>query len=220
MNELHEFNKYVLEKYNNFTKTQDLSCPLLVSSNEDYLNSFDKKVLYIGQETNCWYNYNSKDIKPSAHELEAAYLYFLKERCAVNKDFWIFIRECLNISKEQLANNIIWANTFICGKRKEIGHPVPTDELVSLSIDYMIYLYNYFKPNYTILVNGPRNPYYKLTIEFLKNVKSNLIAYWPTKDKPLLIDDSKNIIWTYHPNYQNRSGLKKQIISKIQNKIK
>ena len=219
MNELNKFNKYILEKCNNFKSTQDLASPLLVSSNDKYINGFEKKVLYIGQETNCWYNYNDKNLKPSVEELENAYLYFLKDRCAVDIDFWKFIRDCLNISREELVKNVIWTNTFICSKRTEIGHPIPTKELKDISIKYMTYLYNYFKPDYTILVNGPRNPYYELTIEFLKSIKSSLINYWPTKEKPLLIDESNNIFWTYHPNYQNRSGLKKQIIKEIKNKI-
>lgn len=219
MSDLNKFNQYVLQKYNNFTEVQDLSCPLLVSSNEEYCDSLDKRVLYIGQETNCWYNYSNKDIKPTALELEDAYLNFLKKG-ATNKDFWLFIRECLNISKEELSHNIIWTNTFICSKRTEIGHPIPTEELTNLSIEYMTYLYDYFKPDWTILVNGPKNPYYRLTIEFLKNVKSNLINCWPTKTNPVLMDDSKNIFWTYHPNYQNRSGLKKQIIREIKRKVK
>ena len=72
---------------------------------------------------------NDKNLKPSVEELENAYLYFLKDRCAVDKDFWKFIRDCLNISREELVKNVIWTNTFICSKRTEIGHPIPTKEL-------------------------------------------------------------------------------------------
>lgn len=220
MNNLQEFNKQTFEKYQKFPNKEELASPLLVSSNEEYLNGLKKRVLYIGQETNCWVNYKSKEIKPSVQELEDEYLKFLKERCAVDRDFWKFIRECLDISRQDLVKNIIWSNTFICSKRTQIGAPNQTKELVDLSLEYLTYLYNYFEPDYTILVNGPRNPYYKLTIEFLKNIKSDIVNYYPTKETPVIADDSKNILWTYHPNYQNRSGLKKQIITDIQKRIK
>lgn len=215
MNKLRNYNKYILDECNKFIFKEDLATPLLVSSDNKYINGLNKKILYVGQETNGWLNYNNKFFNPSVEEVENGYIKFLKEKGTNNKDFWDFIRKCLNISREEMSKNIIWSNTIISSKRQGLGHPKITNELEKVSVDYLTYLYNYFKPDYTILVNGPNNPYYKITIEFLKNIKSNLINDWPNKNTPLLIDYSKNIMWTYHPNYLNRSGLKNDVIKKV-----
>ncbi len=219
MNDLREYNKAVLERCYGFIKEQDLSTPLLVSSSQDYLSKLDRKVLYIGQETNGWLNYNDKCFMPQVEEVEQGYLKFLDEKCANNKDFWMFIRKCLEISREELSKNVIWNNTIITSKRVGLGHPVMTDQLKQISIDYLKYLHNYFKPEYTIFVNGPRNPYFDMTTELLKNFNSDLVGNWPTKSNPVLFDDSKGIIWTYHPNYLNKSHLKDEVIGKIRKKI-
>ncbi len=219
MNALREYNKYVLKRCYNFTKEQDLATPLLVSSSQDYLNGLNRRILYIGQETNGWLNYSDKEFMPEVEEVEQGYLRFLDERGANNKDFWMFIRKCLEISKEELSNNVVWNNTIIASKRVGLGHPVMTDELRQTSIEYLTYLHNYFKPEYTIFVNGPCNPYYSMTTELLETFDSSLAGDYPTKSNPVLIDDQKGIIWTYHPNYLNKSHLKDDVIGKIKKKI-
>lgn len=218
MNSLQEFNQSALQKYKNLNETGELACPLLVSSNSEYLNNLNSKIFYIGQETNCWVNYQDHNMDITTNLLEDTYLNFLKKG-ATNRDFWSFIKTCLNIDDSELINSVIWSNTFLCGKRREIGHPNPTKELMELSINYLTFLYNYFKPEYTIIVNGPRNPYYAITIEFLKQIKSTLIDYYPTMSNSLLVDDNKNVIWTYHPNFQRRKGIQNEIVNKINTKM-
>lgn len=221
MNELREFNKELINKYNNLKSRQDLSFPLLVSSNEKYLEElkFHKKVLYIGQETNCWLNYHSDDIQPQVQEVEDAYYNFLSKKCATNRDFWTFIRNCLDIDRSELSKNVIWSNLFVAGKRTNIGAPNYTDDLAMLSLENLMFLYEYLKPKSIVLVGGPSNPYYKLAINFLKQLKSNLINSYPTLNNPLLIDEDKNIFWTYHPNYQNKKNIKTKIIGEIKSRI-
>lgn len=221
MSQLHDFNIELINKYNNLENKEDLSFPLLVSSNESYLEGLkdNKKIFYIGQETNCWLNSNDINMVPDVNILENAYYNFLTKRCATNRDFWTFIRACLEIEKEELSKNIIWSNLFVSGKRTEIGAPNYTDDLVNMSIENLTFLYEYFKPNGVVIVGGPCNPYYKLTIEFLKQIKCNLIDSWPTLNNPLLIDEEKNIFWTYHPNYQNKKNIKTKIIGEIKNKL-
>lgn len=219
MNELREYNKYVLKRCYSFIQEQDLATPLLVSSDENYLKGLKRKVLYIGQETNGWLNYSDKNFMPNVDETEQGYYNFLNKKCANNKDFWRFIRECLSISKEELSNNVIWNNTIITSKRVGTGHPLMNDEIKEISIDYLAYLYNYFNPEYTIFVNGPHNPYYEMTKELLTRFDSDLVGNWPTKSNPVLIDDNKGIIWTYHPNYLNKSHLKNEVIEKIKKKV-
>lgn len=216
---MNEFNKYTLQKYNKFKHTQDLAAPLLVDSSHEYINGLENRILYIGQETNGWANFDDKNLELTVPYLEELYLYFLKDMGATNKDFWTFIEECINIKKTELHKNLIWSNTFICGKRTEIGNPIPTKDLTDLSVEYLTHLYDYFKPEYTILVNGPTNPYYNITIQFLNNIKSSIINLYPTRSNPLIIDDKNNIMWTYHPNYQNRAKIKSKIIQEINNRI-
>ena len=222
MNPLREFNIELVDKYNNISKSEDLALPLIVSSNQTYIDTLKeyKNILYIGQETNCWVNYHDKDMLANAQLLEDAYLNFLSKRCATNRDFWTFIRSCLDINKEQLSQNIIWSNLFLAGKRTEMGAPNYIDELASISIENLCFLYEYFKPNGIVIVGGPCNPYYKLTIDFLTRLKSNLVNTYPTINNPLLIDDVNNIFWTYHPNYQNKRNMKVKIIEEIRERLK
>ena len=56
MNKLNELNKYIYEEYKQLPNREELSIPLLISSNDDYTNNLERRVLYIGQETNCWMN--------------------------------------------------------------------------------------------------------------------------------------------------------------------
>ena len=82
-----------------------------------------------------------------------------------------------------------------------------------------MFIKQYFQPENIILVNGPTNPYYELTIQFLKAIKSNLADTYPTKNNPLVIDEEHNIFWTYHPAFQNRMGIKEEVMHKIKSKI-
>lgn len=213
MNELHIFNKKIYEKYKLIRNVDELSCPLLVSSNEIYLNNLNKKILYIGQETNGWINdYENKEY--FIDEIEQVYYDFMV-KSNYNKPFWQFIKSIINSNK--VIDNIIWNNTLIAGKRVGIGCPDNYQELQKLSLEYLLFLYNYFNPEVVILVNGPNNPYYDVTINFLKQINSNINKY-PTLDNSLIIDETKNIFWTYHPSYQNRKNMtdkNKQLIKKI-----
>ena len=222
MNQLREFNIELINKYNEIREEQDLAFPLLVSSNQKYLDGLKKgkNILYIGQETNCWGNYHDKLMEPSVDSIEELYYSFLKERCATNRDFWTFIRNCLNINREELSQNIIWSNLFLAGKRTSIGAPNCTEKLADMSIENLCFLYEYLKPNGVVIVGGPCNPYYRLTIDFLTKLKSNLVNSYPTINRPLIFDDANNIFWTYHPNYQNKKNIKVKVIDEIREKLK
>jgi len=219
VSELRECNKYVLKRCYNFIQAQDLAIPLLVSSDDNYIDGLNRKILYIGQETNCWLNYENINYMPDVEKVEQEYFDFLAKRCANNKDFWRFIRDCLEISREELSKNVIWNNTIISSKRTSIGNPKMTQELEDISIKYLIYLHDYFKPEYTIFVNGPKKPYLTITNEVLKNLGSDLVDNRPTVQNPVLIDSNKGVIWTYHPNYLNKSHLKDEVIQKVKKKI-
>ena len=54
-----------------------------------------------------------------------------------------------------------------------------------------------------------------ITNEVLKNLGSDLVDNRPTVQNPVLIDSNKGVIWTYHPNYLNKSHLKDEVIQKV-----
>lgn len=218
MNELHIFNCQIYEKYKLIKNYEELSCPLLVCSNQNYLqeiNNSNNKILYVGEETNSWLNYNSDSIF-KIEEIENTYYEFLRND-ATNREFWNYIKKIIG-NENKLINNVIWTNSLIAGKKDGIGHPEMCSELKEISIEYLVFLYNYFKPKSVILTSGPKNPYYDITIEFLKQIKSNINNY-PTLQNNLIIDKEKNIFWTYHPAYQNRKGFKNKNIEKIKKLI-
>ena len=107
MNKLNELNKYIYEEYKQLPNREELSIPLLISSNDDYTNNLERRVLYIGQETNCWMNYDDSTYLPDVDAIEDKYFNFLKDG-ARNRDFWVFIRNVLELQREDLLSNVIW----------------------------------------------------------------------------------------------------------------
>lgn len=94
----------------------------------------------------------------------------------------------------------------------------PDNEILKkLSIEYLIEVTKIFNLEYTIFVSGPKNPYYNMVIEYLKEMKSTLINEYPTIEN-LVVNDEK-IIWTYHPTFQNRSHLRDKVLEKTRNLI-
>lgn len=215
---LRDLNEYILEEYNKIENCEELSSPLLISSDKSYTESLERRIMYIGQETNCWFNYDNPSSEVTVQALEQSYFEFLK--CgARNRDFWKYFKQMLEITDDKLINNVIWNNTFVAGRRREIGHPPVTKKLSDLSIEYLLNVRKIFEPEHIILVSGPTNPYYELTIKFLKEVKSSLVETYPTMVNPLVIDEKNNIFWTYHPGFQNRKHINNEIMEKIKKKI-
>lgn len=215
MNKLNELNKYIYEEYKKLPNREELSLPLFISSNNDYTNNLERKILYIGQETNSWMNYNDSKYLPDVNTIENKYYKFLQEG-ARNRNFWIFIREVLEVSKEELLSNVIWNNAFIAGKRRSIGHP-NDNELEKLSLEYLLEITKIFNPEHIILVCGPTNPYYRIVTQYLKEINSKLVYNYP-KPNDLVINDDK-VIWTYHPAYQNRIHKNEVILTKVKKLI-
>lgn len=216
MNKLNELNKYIYEEYKKLSNREELSLPLFISSDNNYIDNLDRRVLYIGQETNSWMNYYDKDYLPSIDIIENKYLEFL-ESGARNRNFWLFIRNVLNISKEELKYNVIWNNTFITGKRLGIGHPNDNKTLEDLSLEYLLEITKIFDPEHIILVCGPTNPYYRIITKYLKEINSKLTYNYP-KPNDLVISDEK-VIWTYHPAYQNRIHKSEEVLTKVKSLV-
>lgn len=197
---LREHNIKLLEELKDKIKNYDLSGPLLVSSNKDYLNNLkeNKSIFYIGQETNGWYNSFDVNI------LEEGYFNFLMNN-NYNKEFWRFLKIVRGTNSNSFSN-VLWSNALICGKKDEIGTPSVSGQISEVSLENLKYLYNLIKPDMTLIVSGPNNPYYEIITEFLKYINSSLSGLYPNKNDTLLSDLENNVHYTYHPNFLNRKG--------------
>lgn len=199
--ELHEFNNYILSEYNQLACKDELSKPLLISPNLTYNND---SVLYIGKETNTWYD------ESDLLKLEQRYYDFMKGN-ARNRDFWKFIKSMYSVDQ------IIWNNTFICGKKDSLGLTPYYEDIYQISVEYLVFLYQYFKPRKTIIACGPKNPYYAVIEEFCKQINSSLAGEYPTLSNPLVSDNDLNIYYTYHPKYLKLQHKTNEVLSKITN---
>jgi len=203
---LSDFNCELFEQYNKIENVSELSSPLLVSSDKDYLNNIKNsnyKVLYVGQETNGWVNDYKCNI--NVNLLENIYLEVLKRKNS--REFFRF----LNNFSSMPYDNVVWTNVLLAGKKYGVGYPKITDKLQELSLENLIFLYKYFKPDITLFVSGPNNPYYEIVKSFLEAINSKIDNY-PTITNPVINNKEKNIFWTYHPNYLNRAHLKEKVL--------
>ena len=208
---LRKLNEEILLNLESEIKDHKLSGPLLVNSEIEFKDNIDKSksIMYIGQETNGWLN------KGTVEDFENLYKEFLYNN-NYNKEFWRFVKRI--IEEQTSLKNILWANTFICGKKDELGTPFISDKLEEISKKYLVSLYTHFKPDMTIIVAGPNNPYYEIIKEFLKEIDSKLSGEYPKLSDIIVSDESKDIHYTYHPNYLNRKLVFKEtadILKKI-----
>lgn len=205
MKNLVQYNRKILERYYTLEHQSSYANPLLVSPK---LIKHHPQIMYIGQETNTWY----QEKYLTANELEECYYHFLKNNTPSSL-FWKFIKNCFDLNDDNLCQNILWCNALLCGKKEEKGTPIVTKELLTLSKEYLIFLYQYFSPEYIMIVAGPNHPYYAVIKSFLEEINHANLQY-PTKKEMCQI--SNHIIWTYHPNYLNRTGKIKEITREIQ----
>ena len=215
MNKLRINNESIYEEYKSIDDIENISSPLLVSSKR-YLESIKKNpIMYIGQETNEWVNYDNNSIH-SLNDIENRYDEFLIDYKTAKTIYWQFIKNILTTEYDDIHKNIIWTNTLICGNRFSKGHPEITKELENLSLQNLLFLYDYFKPSYIINVSGSNNPYYNITEKFLNEI--GISIEYPISTNAITIKD--NYIWTYHPNYLRKSKKEKEVKEKIKRLIK
>lgn len=218
MSNLKFYNKKTLNVINKLKLStsydEHLSAPLLVSSK--CMENSEEKIMYIGQETNRWVNNKRSDSEIDVDILEEEYYNFL-DRNPYQSFFWKFINNIIN--EKKVIDSVIWTNAIIAGRREGKGNPKFNEKLMEVSVDYLINLYNESNPSKVIIVCGPNNPYYNNIIKFLEAINIEIEGY-PTKNNPLIMDDSKKIIWTYHPNYLWRSKKYNDVVNEIKVKIK
>ena len=199
------FNEYMKL---NYTK---MSCPLLVSTKKDYLENLQDPILYIGQETYTWLNYEDNFIY-NTDNIEEGYYNFFKETPFNMNVFWDFFKECTNLEKGEFIKRIIWSNCYICGKKNDKGLTEYHNEIKNLSIDYLIHLYEELNPKLTIFACGNKEEYYSIVKAFVKKIKDSDIQKLNKQNEIIQVED---ILYTYHPNNLRFSKNQKQIKKKI-----
>ena len=195
---LKSYNEELFDSYLKLDNKEELSSPLLVSSKRFLGNIKKNPIMFIGQETNGWVNYDKDNSLITVDEIEDSYDDFLINYKTSKTIFWQFIRDIVG-SYDEISSNVVWTNTLIVGNRYSKGHPVLDSKIKNLSLNYLLFLYEYFEPSIVINVSGNTNPYYKVTNEFLSKIDSSIKDSYPSKDNNIIIDAEKSIVWTYHP---------------------
>jgi hypothetical protein len=187
-------NEEIFKKYKLIRAKHEFSAPLLVS---EELKEHNPTVMYIGQETNGWGT--GLESLEEIEEFYKNYYYDLKSR----KLFWKFIKEIYEIESD-IHKKIVWCNALIAGKIGSRGTPLKSELIEEISIENLVNIYNNFNIEKIIIVTGPHNPYYRIVKEFLNRIDIKLDLY-PTIRNKLIVEDK--VIWTYHPNYQNKRNM-------------
>lgn len=197
MNHFHLYNQQVFKEYLLCDKENPgmLSYPLLVSP--EYINT-SGKILCIGQETNTWGNHFLKDV--SVDDLEDLYASFLKKG-ATNRPYWKFIKE---VTADSSLESIVWSNLLLCGKRDTLGTPEVSENLFHLSEEYLYHLYKECYPCHVMILSSPHSVYANLIQCFFENIDCHMSDTLSSR-QPVLINEDKKVIWTYHPKYLTMS---------------
>ena len=210
MKKIEVFNDYALGELRKLTNTQEFSNPLLVSPKAK------GKIMYIGQETNGWFE-SLKDSNYSARELEDFYVrYFLNGRVR-NTLFWRFIKDV--VENDDLVSSVVWTNALIVGKDKGVGCPRVNSEIKDLSVENLITIYECFDIKKIICAAGPCNPYYDVYTTFLKEIGKNINDY-PRNGNPLAYSDCGDAIYINHPQYLWRKSIYYDVLGKSKEFIK
>lgn len=205
------YNEKVFSKYMKLDYAK-MSCPLLVSTEKDYIENLKEPILYIGQETYTWLNHED-DFVYDIDNIEERYYQFLKETPFTMKNtFWKFFKENTGIEKQEFINRLIWGNCYICGKKNDKGLTEYHDDIKDISIEYLINIYKELNPKLTIFACGNREEYYNVVKEFVKIIKDYNIEKINKQNEIVEVED---ILYTYHPNNLRYSKNKNQIKEKI-----
>lgn len=191
MNELKRFNEQIFEQWK-LLSDNNLSYPFLISHEFNFKEEYPK-ILYFGKETNRYCSGGDKTLE----NLENLYQRFSTEINSKQTDLRNFIQNFYTYPQE---NNILYANTILCGKRVGTGTPTLSKKLKQMSVSYLTFLYEYFKPDIIIIVCGNKNPYRRIITSFLNNIHSDLKEI-PTREVPLVSNEDGTIFWTKHPTY-------------------
>ena len=165
MDTLKEFNKKIYDRYMLCDNKEVLSSPNLVSSQRIENMVKPNPILYIGQETNEWVNYNKEITDITLDDIEKRYDEFLIDYGTTKTKFWLYISKILDVDCSQLYKNMIWSNTYLFGNRYSKGTASLNEEEYNMSIENLTFLYKYFNPTIKI-INFKKLNIFKLFCRF------------------------------------------------------
>lgn len=210
MESVHEFNEKALNYLRKIELNTELSNPLLVSPR------CNGKIMYIGQETNCWHG-GLLNNEYKASELEELYYEKFFSSNFKNTLFWKFIRQIYG--KYNVSDDIIWTNVLLTGKKDSIGKPLNSDKLRDISIENLITIYENFNIEKIICVAGPNNPYYDIFTSFLGEIGKTISGY-PCREEAITYSDDEKVAYLYHPQYLWRNHIYDDVVGKMKIFIK
>lgn len=210
MKNIHEFNEKALNYLRKIECNEDLSNPLLISP------KCSGKIMYVGQETNCWQG-GLRDNEYKVIELEELYYEKFFNSNFKNTLFWKFVREIYE--KYNVSDDIIWTNVLLVGKKDSIGKPLNSDRIRDISIENLISIYENFNIEKIICVAGPNNPYYDVFTSFLDEIGKTISGY-PCKEQTVVYSDDKKAAYLYHPQYLWRNDIYDDVVDEMKLFIK
>ena len=210
-----QLTKLYSSKWNDFLKMQNLlrdedilnySSPLLMYCWEEEYNNCNKKLLFIGQETNSWFDCGSSLDNNSLNQVITNYEDFELAN-GYNSPFWRFVKE-LNSQINDTEYCYLWTNVNKFGQHGAEGRPA--QRVLDLECSYFNVLKDelkILKPDAVIFLTGPNydgDIINKLgSTDFLQCTDYSTRQFAQVKNKYL----PKNSYRIYHPNYLSRSGL-------------
>ena len=210
-----QLNKLYSNKWNDFLKMEKVlgyegilnySSPLLMYCWEDEYNNCNKKLLFVGQETNSWFECGSSLDKNSLKQVITNYEEFELAN-GYNSPFWRFIKE-LNSRFNDTEYCYLWTNINKFGQHGAEGRPDP--KVLDLESEYFNILKDeltILKPDAVIFLTGPNydnDIINKLgATEFLECSDHTSREFAQLKNKYL----PKKSFRIYHPNYLSHSKM-------------
>ena len=223
-----KLNKLYSSKWNDFLKMQKIltddnilnySSPLLMYCWEDEYKACNKKILFIGQETNSWFECGSNLTKDSLNDTISKYEEFCLAE-GYNSPFWRFVKE-LNRQFNNSDYCFMWTNVNKFGQHGAEGRP--DYRVLELETQYFNILkeeLDILKPDAVVFLTGPNydnDIINKLgDTEFTECTEYTTREFAQVKNKNL----PKKSYRIYHPNYLSRSKLFDTYLSLLTNLIK
>ena len=195
----------------------DYSSPLLMYCWEQEYEEGNKKILFVGQESNSWYEDGSSLNENSLNQVISNYEDFDLGN-GYNSPFWHFVHN-LNNRFNNSSHSFLWTNINKFGLDKGKGRPnkrvtelenqyfnILKDELNIINPDAVIFLTG---PNYD---NDIKN---KLgSIKFIKCTTDHDVREFARLENQYLPYDSYRI---YHPNYLSYNSSTDEYLDTLSN---
>lgn len=195
-----------------------ISSPLFIDSTVEYGKYVDSdfKVLYIGQETNCWYNENERksdgllvDLKNNRNYIDSLIARYKKFNLGHQYKTPIFSFMDILVGRlrdKHPSTGFLWTNLL-----RHDGYNGKVSDEVEKRISYHK---NYvlrkeleiLKPNAIVFVSGPNYDY--ILENSFDGLKKNKIDNKPEREMCFInhINLPEKTIRVYHPNYHKYKG--------------